>query len=202
MPCRCQLRSVLSYGSEGVVYAGLRCGTPFAIKGHYARCAENEMKPVKKFNHTNIIKCFDLEHERGAGYLSMEYITGGNSYEFIRGKLNSISYWIIVAQVLTDVARRMAYLHDHNIVQGDLKSQNVLLRDETHQDLICDFSTSRSLDNDIEIQERNQTSKGSFLSGIFLVLCCTLLVLNSVEGTVRWMAPEICALPPEQASIE
>ncbi|CAF1340342.1 unnamed protein product [Rotaria sordida] len=183
MPKKCQLGSVLSYGSEGTVYSGSWCDKSAAIKvfsKNYIHRAENEMKLITNCNHQNIIKYFDLEYEQGNAYLSMEYITGGNLYEFIRTKFTSFSYWTIIDQILTDIARGMIYLHNHNIVQGDLKSHNILLRDDNHQGVICDFGISRSLENDIGIKKRNQTAK----------------------GTIRWMAPEICTPPPEQSSFE
>ncbi|CAF2710644.1 unnamed protein product [Rotaria sp. Silwood2] len=183
MPQRCQLGSILSYGSEGTVYSGSWCGKSAAIKvfsKHYACRAENEMKLVTGFNHINIIKYFDFEYEQANAYLTMEYITGGNLYEFIRTKFTSDSYWTIICQILSDIARGMVYLHDRNIVQGDLKSHNILLREEIHQGVICDFGISRSLENDSGIKKRNQTAK----------------------GTIRWMAPEICTPPPEQSSFE
>ncbi|CAF3851432.1 unnamed protein product [Rotaria sp. Silwood1] len=183
MSKKCQLESVLSYGSEGTVYSGSWCGKTVAIKvflKHYVRRAENEMKLIKNLNHQNIIKYFDLEYEQGNAYLTMEYITGGNLYEFIQTKFTSFSYWTIIGQILIDIARGMVYLHDRNIVQGDLKSHNILLRDGIHQGVICDFGISKSLEDDIGIKKRNQTAK----------------------GTIRWMAPEICTPPPEQSSFE
>ncbi|CAF3134777.1 unnamed protein product [Rotaria sp. Silwood2] len=86
------------------------------------------MKLVTNFNHQNIIKYFDFEYEQGNAYLTMKYITGGN-------------------QILIDVARGMIYLNDRNIVQGDLKSHNILLRNENHLDnygcIILETTTGR-----------------------------------------------------------
>ena len=90
MPQNCQLISVLSYGSEGTVYAGSWNGRTAAIKvllNQYARRAEIEMKLVKNLNHENIIKYFELEHENAIAYLAMEYVSGGNLYEFIQNKI-------------------------------------------------------------------------------------------------------------------
>ncbi|CAF4318618.1 unnamed protein product [Rotaria sordida] len=68
MPKKCQLGSVLSYGSEGTVYSGSWCDKSAAIKvfsKNYIHRAENEMKLITNFNHQNIIKYFDLEYEPG-----------------------------------------------------------------------------------------------------------------------------------------
>lgn len=166
MPKHCQLESVLSYGSEGTVYSGSWCGKIAAIKvfsKNYIRRAENEMTLVSNLNHINVIKYFDLEHEQGCAYLAMEYVTGGNLYEFIQTKFTSPSYWTTACQILTDIAQGMVYLHDRNIIQGDLKSHNILLRDRDYQGVICDFGISRVHEDDHGIKRRNQTARGSFL---------------------------------------
>ncbi|CAF4683705.1 unnamed protein product, partial [Rotaria sp. Silwood2] len=177
----CQLESILSYGSEGTVYSGIWHRTRTAIKvlnNQYARRAENEIKLINSLDHSNIIKYYDLEYEQGTAYLVMEFITGGNLYEFIETKFTSTSYWTTIEQILCDVARGMIYLHEHRIVQSDLKSHNILLRDGTHQAVICDFGIARCLDNDNQEKKRTNTTK----------------------GTIRWMAPELCSPPPEPSS--
>ncbi|CAF0980578.1 unnamed protein product [Didymodactylos carnosus] len=164
MPKNCQLGPVLSYGSEGTVHSGTWRGTPVAIKvflNHYARRAETEMKLVSTLNHINIIKYFDLEHEQAIAYLVMEYITGGNLYAFIQNNFTSSTYWSIICQILADVARGMVYLHDRGVVQGDLKSHNILLRDGTLQAVICDFGISRCLRDDAQVKKRYGSAKGT-----------------------------------------
>lgn len=163
MAKNCQLGPVLSYGSEGIVHSGTWRGRLAAIKvlsNQYARRVENEMKLVRSCDHVNIIKYYDLEHEQGTAYLSMEFITGGNLYQFIQTNFTSSSYWTIVDPILRDIAQGMIYLHDQRIVQGDLKSHNILLREGTHQAVICDFGIARSLDNDNQEKKRGNTTKG------------------------------------------
>ncbi len=177
MPTNCQLDFVVSYGSEGVVYRGTWCDTPAAIKvftNHHARRAETEMKLVSNFNHINIIKYFGLEHEQTTAYLGMEYITGGNLHEFIRINFNLSWYWTVITQILTDVARGMIYLHDRSIIQGDLKSHNILLRSDTYQAVICDFGISRSLTDDIHVKKRYCSTKG-----ILIYVNISFFYLNS-----------------------
>ena len=129
------------------------------------------MKLVKNFNHKNIVKYFDLEHEHEMTFLTMEYVSGGNLYEFIQTKFTLACYWTIISQILTDVARAMVYLHNQKIVQGDLKSHNILLRYGTYQGVICDIGISRSVENVDESKKRNQTAKG-ILSFLFCALLC------------------------------
>lgn len=171
MPTRCQLGALLSYGTEGTVHAGTWQGKVAAIKvlsNQYARRVETEVKLVTNLNHANIIKYFDLEHESKTAYLSMEFITGGDLYEFIQKQRMATTYWTHVGQILTDVARGMAYLHDRRIVQADLKSHNILLRQDTYEAVICDFGISRSMENDGQTSKRSQSTKGRS------AVCCSL----------------------------
>lgn len=161
-----QIESLLSYGSEGAVYSGMWNGNRAAIKiltNQYARRVENEVKLVKSLNHNNIIEYYNLEYEQGTAYLAMEFITGGNLYEFIQRNFSATSYWTTIDQILCDVARGMVYLHEHRIIQGDLKSHNILLRERTNQAIICDFGIARLLDNDNQEKKRNNTTKGRCL---------------------------------------
>jgi serine/threonine protein kinase len=185
----CQLGPVLSYGSEGTVHSGTWRGTLAAIKvlsNQYARRVENEVKLVRSFDHTNIIKYYDLEYEQGTAYLTMEFITGGNLYEFIQTKFTSSLYWTIVDRILQDIAQGMVYLHDHRIVQGDLKSHNILLREGTHQAVICDFGIARSLDNDNQEKKRANTAKGKSIESYCLCLFLWFSIYcrnHSMDGT-------------------
>ena len=168
MPQGCQLGPLLSYGSEGSVYSGKWRGTTAAIKvliNQYARRAETEAKLVMSLDHVNIIKYFDLESEQGTAYLVMEYITGGNLFAFIQCRFSLDSYWSTVSQILREVAHGMRYLHDRHIIQGDLKSHNILLRSGTQQAVICDFGISKSLDKENEVKRRTNTAKGECLDG-------------------------------------
>lgn len=172
MPQHCQLGPLLSYGSEGSVYSGTWRGKTAAIKvlvNQYARRAEVEAKLVMNLDHTQIIKYFDLESEQGTAYLSMEYITGGNLFEFIRARFNSDSYWSTISQILSDVAQGMRYLHDHRVIQGDLKSHNILLRGDTQRAVICDFGISKLLDQDNDVKRRANSAKGNWCRSWLLI---------------------------------
>lgn len=179
MSNKCQLGTILSYGSEGTVYSGSWSGKAAAIKvfqKNFANRAENEMKIVSSLNHINVIKYFDLEYNQGCACIAMEYITGGNLYEFIQRNFSSTSYWTMIGSILTDIARGMIYLHARNIVQGDLKSHNILLRKDTCEAVICDFGISRVLDHETGIKKRYQTAKGYLLS--ILLLFELVLILS------------------------
>ncbi len=96
-------------------------------------------------------------------------------YEFIQTKFTSSIYWTTVCQILTDIARGMVYLHDHNIVQGSLRSHNILLHENSHQAVICDFGISRSLENESQVKTRCNSTKGNLIYFVFDSLMLNLM---------------------------
>ena len=75
-------------------------------------------------------------------------------------------------QILKDIAQGMSYLHTCQIVQGDLKSHNILLRTNTNQAVICDFGIAKSMNDQIQqVKKRANTTKGiSFRNFLFLTI--------------------------------
>ncbi|KAF9258857.1 kinase-like protein, partial [Marasmius fiardii PR-910] len=79
-----------------------------------------------------------------------------------------------------DVASGVDHFHDLNIVHGDLKADNVLIRAEDLRACIGDFGIARISDKD----------------------AISLSTSSGVKGTLRYLAPESLGLPPEDARRE
>ncbi|WVR08678.1 hypothetical protein IAU60_005736 [Kwoniella sp. DSM 27419] len=73
--------------------------------------------------------------------------------------------------ILCQIAHGMAYLHDRNIIHGDLKGQNILI-DEEGQPLLCDFGLSQIK---VGITSKSATPPPDELNA---------------AGTLRFQAPE------------
>lgn len=59
---------------------------------------------------------------------------------------------VVPLQVAIDIARGLAYIHERNIVHGDLSSSNIMLRftpraESCFQAKVCDFGLSRFLED-------------------------------------------------------
>ena len=113
----------------------------------------SEVEMLSRVKHKNIVHMYgmwlDPHKDRAAASIVME-LCDESLYEFIRrfkGKLMPKEKKLPIMQ---GVARGMVYLHGQNIVHGDLRSSNVLLRHSEDQTVakIADFDMARLLDPD------------------------------------------------------
>jgi serine/threonine protein kinase len=143
-----------------------------------------EIAILKKTNHPNIIKLYDIIHDDDAGkiYLIIECCSKGPILDydeftgeftinnnFKREDINKLDYSEEeIRDFLRGIICGLDYLHAHNIIHRDIKPGNILLNDD-FQAKITDFNVSAMLDG----------SKGD-------------LVGKKIEGTMFFMAPECC----------
>jgi serine/threonine protein kinase len=77
-------------------------------------------------------------------------------------------------EILRDIAEGLKYLHQEQIVHGDLTSMNILL-DSDDRAILCDFG----------------------LSGVVAEVKSATFMTSTVSGNARWMAPELMELASE-----
>ncbi|KAK2736343.1 hypothetical protein FQN57_000793 [Myotisia sp. PD_48] len=97
---------------------------------------EREVVIMKLINHPNIISLLDVWENRGELYLVLEYVEGGELFEYIseNGPLPEVEAVRLFRQILAGIS----YCHQINICHRDLKPENILL-DENHNAKIADF---------------------------------------------------------------
>ncbi|KAF9448421.1 kinase-like protein [Macrolepiota fuliginosa MF-IS2] len=96
-----------------------------------------------KLNHPNILKFLGLapDHERfGVPALISPYCNNGTVYQYL-GSHPNINTKLFI---MKGVASGLQYLHQTNIVHGDLKPSNILIHDDGRP-LLCDFGRSKIL---------------------------------------------------------
>jgi eukaryotic-like serine/threonine-protein kinase len=183
-----ELLEELGRGGQGVVYRARHEGLEgaehmVAVKlilptrlGSYRdvdRFVE-EVRKMVKLNHRGVLSVFDSGEDRGQPYMAMKLV--GASLEHTlktRGSLNPDE----AARLVTDIARAVDYLHQHEIVHCDLKPSNILL--DGDQPLITDFGLSRVL------QAEPVTDP---------------IAEYRLEGTIPYMSPEQVRGAPGKAS--
>jgi hypothetical protein len=115
----------------------------YSSDSEYVERFRREARAIARLNHPNIVTVIDRGEFEGRQFIVFEHVPGENLKEVVEreGPLP-------VAQALAlthQVARGLAYAHEHGVVHRDVKPQNVLL-DETGTAKVTDFGIARSLE--------------------------------------------------------
>jgi serine/threonine-protein kinase len=111
---------------------------------------KREARSVAQLQHPNIVTVIDRGEEDGRQYIVFEYIEGENLKEFAvrKGRLDVRE----ALEIALEVARALAFAHEHGLVHRDVKPQNVLLNGDGRAK-VTDFGIARSLDVDTGMTE-------------------------------------------------
>jgi serine/threonine protein kinase len=129
---------------------------------------EREAKLLGRLSHPNIVGVIDYGDFEGLPYLVMVYLSGGT----LKDRLGSPMPWRDAVQLLLPVAYALEYVHEHNIINRDVKPSNILMT-EKGQPLLTDFGLVKLFGDKDKVKEAvTLTSSGTGL------------------GTPDYMAPE------------
>jgi serine/threonine protein kinase/tetratricopeptide (TPR) repeat protein len=103
----------------------------------------NELKFARKIRHKNICQMFDLGEERGAHFITMEFVEGQDLKKLIRqtGQL-AMGTTISIAEQVCD---GLTEAHKSGVVHRDLKPSNIMI-DADGNARIMDFGIARSVE--------------------------------------------------------
>lgn len=106
---------------------------------------KREARAVAQLSHPNIVTVIDRGEDGGRQYIVFEYIDGENLKDLVvrRGRLPARD----ALELGLQVARGLAFAHEHGLVHRDVKPQNVLLNGDG-QAKVTDFGIARTLDVD------------------------------------------------------
>ncbi|XP_059138529.1 ribosomal protein S6 kinase alpha-2-like isoform X2 [Physella acuta] len=127
-----------------------------------------ETTMLTSMEHPRIVQYFGYYQTDHIFSIFLRYMKMGSLYDYIRkqGAITESKIQLYTRQILDAVA----FLHDNNIIHGDIKGKNILLEDEDNIRL-TDFGISKIL--------KDVTSTGT-----------------ASIGTYRWMAPEVVTADP------
>ena len=122
----------------------------FSADPEYVERFRREARAIARLNHPNIVTVIDRGEFGNRQFIVFEHIPGENLKEVVEreGQLP-------VAQALAlthQIARGLAFAHQHDVVHRDVKPQNVLL-DESGTAKVTDFGIARSLDPGEELTQ-------------------------------------------------
>src|SRR3954464_4127632 len=104
---------------------------------------KREARSVAQLQHPSIVTVIDRGEEEGRQYIVFEYIDGENLKELVvrKGRLGVRE----TLEIAIDVARALAFAHEHGLIHRDVKPQNVLLNGDGRAK-VTDFGIARSVD--------------------------------------------------------
>src|SRR5713226_389432 len=115
----------------------------YSEDGDFVERFKREARSVAQLQHPNIVTVIDRGEEDGRQYIVFEYIDGENLKELVvrKGRLGIRA----ALEIALEIARGLAFAHDHGLVHRDVKPQNVLLNGDGGAK-VTDFGIARSLD--------------------------------------------------------
>lgn len=148
---RYRLESLIGKGSMGRVYRALDpiTATPVAIKVLLPEWTQNpttlrrfhrEAQVMASLDNPYIARFYEVNQDRGMHYLAMEFIEGRSLLDWLREE--EIPSVATALDLLRDVARALAEVHELGVVHRDVKPANILLQERDGvppQIKLCDF---------------------------------------------------------------
>lgn len=149
-------REPIGHGSFSIIYKGFiyKTQTPIAVKKITKAIDKkyflNEIETMKRLDHPNILKLYDVVYTREDTYLILEYCNGGDLQTYIKKRYTKYD-----SLFLKEILGALEYIYKNNILHRDIKPQNILIHNHTIK--ISDFGFAKSF----ELDELMQTYCGS-----------------------------------------
>ncbi|XP_020258006.1 LRR receptor-like serine/threonine-protein kinase RPK2 [Asparagus officinalis] len=108
-----------------------------------------EIKTLGRWRHPNLVTLIGYHVSESEMFLIYNYLPSGNLERFIQERSKRAVDWRMLHKIALDVARALAYLHDHcvpRILHRDVKPSNILL-DKDFNAYLSDFGLARLLGN-------------------------------------------------------
>lgn len=145
-----EILEVIGHGGMGIVYKARQRNTEriVALKviltGALAgetevRRFRAEARAVAKLRHPNIVTLFEVGHENGQHFYSMEYVEGESLLEKVRRNRLSAEE---AARIVQKVCEAVETAHQEGILHRDLKPANILI-DKRGEPRITDFGLAQ-----------------------------------------------------------
>jgi serine/threonine protein kinase len=134
----------------------------------YIERFQREAEAIYRLKHNHILPPLEYGVQEPWYYLAMPYIENGTLYDRLeKGPLTPEA----AGELLTQIASALQFAHDNGILHRDIKSSNILLRND-HYAYLADFGLAKELEGRLGITH----------TGILL-------------GTAEYMAPDLSEGP-------
>ena len=86
-----------------------------------------EIKIMKRINHPNIVKLYDVIETETQVVLVMEMIGGGSTHGYLKSKPQRRMEEVNARKIFGQLMSALSYLHSKCIAHRDIKLENVML---------------------------------------------------------------------------
>ncbi len=152
-----ELLGILGRGGMGIVFRARQISLKrqvalkMILTGRHARPLDRarfqkEAEAVARLQHPNIVQIYEVGHQNGLPYCSLEFANAGSLSQFLGSNPQPARP---SAQFVLEIARAMQYAHTRGIVHRDLKPANILLHLEESRLLKSGQSVSTAVLRDL-----------------------------------------------------
>ncbi|WP_293349744.1 MULTISPECIES: serine/threonine-protein kinase [unclassified Microcoleus] len=166
------LEQELGRGGFGITFKATHryLGQPVVIKtlneslrrqpnfAEFDRKFQDEARRLASCVHPNIVRVSDFFVEDGQPYMVMDYIAGQNLGDVV-GTNNPLPENLAILYI-TQIGAALKAVHQKGLLHRDVKPQNILLRQGTHEVVLIDFGISREFTAGATQSHTNMVSDG------------------------------------------
>ncbi|KAL5291832.1 RPS6KA5.2 family protein [Megaselia abdita] len=114
----------------------------------YGAYQPGEVECLRKLNHKNIVNFYDVVKTSSYIYLVMEYLEGGELYDFVRNSPLERLEEDISKNIVKQIASAIEYMHSNNYLHRDIKPENIMFTDDKYDCVkLIDFGFSSYIEN-------------------------------------------------------
>ena len=104
-----------------------------------------EARAAGRLNHPNIVQGIDVGQSGGYNFFAMEFIVGETVKEYMVRE-GAVSEKLTLS-ICADVAQALEHAHEHGLVHGDVKPDNIMVT-KKNQAKLCDLGLARPIATD------------------------------------------------------
>src|SRR5687767_3832594 len=142
---------------------------------------EREIRLAASLQQANIVPVLSAGETEGVAHYTMPFVDGLSLRERL-DRENRLPLPEVIG-ILRDVARALAYAHEHGVVHRDIKPENVLLSGDAA--VVTDFGIAKAISSSRNAEGREPRAEG------------TVTQIGTSVGTPAYMAPEQISADPD-----